>query len=109
VGFMAVETVLAHRRMFPEERAALFGMTGIAEVIHAVRIEQRADRRAVRVVTVFARHLAFWQRHMRAFAELGALLLVAGIAGLGHACLLQQAGGREPRHGVVAVAACNLV
>ena len=46
---------------------------------------------------------------MRAFAEFGALLLVAGVAGLGNARLPEQTGGRDPRHGVVAVTAGDLV
>ena len=106
---VAVETVLANRRMLPDERAALFGVAGIADVIHRVRIEHRSGRRAMRVVAAFAGHLALRQGHMRAFAELGALLLMAGVAGLGNARFLQQTGGGEPRHGVVAVAACDLV
>ena len=88
VSFMAVETVFAHGRMFPDERAAFFGVTGIADVIDGVGIEHWAGRRAVRVVAALARHLSFGQGHVRTFAEFGALLLVAGVAGLGNASLL---------------------
>src|SRR3972149_5809876 len=46
---------------------------------------------------------------MGALAEFGALLSMAGVAVLGNARLLEQTGGRHPRHGVVAVAACEHV
>jgi len=44
----------------------------------------------VGVVAVFAGHLAFNHRHVGSLAELGALLLVTGQAGLGDACLLHE-------------------
>ena len=82
VRLMTVQAALAHRRVFPEERSPLFGVTGVADLVDGIGIQQRPGRRAVRVVAVDAGHFAFGQRHVRAPAELGALLLVALVTGL---------------------------
>ena len=95
--------------MLPEHRAAFLGMAGIADLVHAVRSQQRSGGRAVRAVAVIAAHLALGHRHVRTLAELGALLPVAGLAGLGDAWAPQQACGGEARHRVVTVRACDLV
>ena len=79
---MTVETTFADGRVFPEERPPLFGVAGVADFVDGVRVQERASRRAVRVVAVDARHFAFGQRHVRTPAELGALLLVTLIARL---------------------------
>src|SRR5262245_16926380 len=79
---MTVETTFADRRVFPEERSPLFGVTGVANFVDGIRVQERAGGRAVRVVAVDAGHLAFGQRHVRTPTELGTLLLVALVAGL---------------------------
>src|SRR5262245_23473138 len=105
VRLMTVETTLADGRVFPEERSPLFGVTRVANFIDGIRVQKRAGRRAVRVVAVDAGHLAFGQRHVRTPAELGALLLVALVAGLGNALPGQETAGRQLLHGVVAIGA----
>ena len=85
VGSMRLVTVdatLADRGVLPEERPPLFGMARVADVVDGIGDQQGTARRAMRVVAVDARHLAFGQRHVRTPAELGALLLVALEAGL---------------------------
>src|SRR5262249_40077695 len=58
VRLVAIEAVLAHRRVFPQERAALFGVARVAGVVHSVAAEQRACGRAVRAVAIGTAHLA---------------------------------------------------
>src|SRR5262245_31918368 len=82
---VTVDTTLANGRVLPEERPALFGVAGVADVVDGIGLQQRSRRRAVRVVAVDARHLALGQRHVRALAELCTLLLVTLVAGLGDA------------------------
>ena len=79
---MAVQTAFANWRVFPEKRSPLLGVACVAHVVDGIRVQERARRRAVRVVAVDAGHLAFGQWHVRAPAELGALLLVTLDAGL---------------------------
>ena len=78
---MAVETTFADRRMFPKEGPPLFGVTRVANLVHRIEVQERAGRRAVRIMAIDAGHLAFGQRHVRTPAELGALLLVTLVAG----------------------------
>src|ERR1700682_4705782 len=56
-------------------------------------------------MAVLARHLSLRQRHVRALAEVDALLAVASEAGFRNAGSLQQACRGKARHRVVAVAA----
>src|SRR5207245_6565809 len=98
---------LAHRRVLPDERPALLAVAGVAELVHAIGFEERPGDRAVGIVAIAAGHFPLEQRHVRALAELGALLLVAGKAGLASSRLREQAGGREPGHRIVAVGAAQ--
>jgi hypothetical protein len=79
---MTVETTLANRRVFPEERSPLFGVTRVANLVHGIEVQKSAGRLAVRAVAVDAGHLSFGQRHVRTPAKLGALLLVTLETGL---------------------------
>lgn len=106
---MAVEAILAHRGMLPDERATFLGMTGVAQVIDGLSLEQTRIPGAVGIMAILAGHLAFRHRHMRLLPKFRALLLVTALAGLGNASLLQQATGRELGHRVVAVAASELL
>ena len=63
----------------------------------------------MRVMTIFAGHLAFRHRHVRFLLEFGTLLRVTGLASLGDAGFLQQATGGESAHRIVAIAAGQLV
>lgn len=105
---VAVGAVLAHWRMFPKERSALFGVAGVADDIGAFRLQQRLGGATVRIVTVDARHLAFRQRHVRSFVEFGALLLVTGCAGVVDVTLGEQARNRIFFHRIVAICATQL-
>jgi len=109
MGVMAVHAVFPHRRVFPEHGAALLGMTGVAHDVHAIRLEQWPGRAAMGVMAIDAGHLAFRQRHVGALPELGALLLVAGLAGFVDGALGQQAAGRNLFHRIVAVGAAQFV
>ena len=102
---MTVETTFANRRVFPEERSPLFGVTRVANLVHGIEVQKRAGRRAVRVVAVDAGHLAFGQRHVRTLAKLGALLLVTLETGLRDALPGLETGGRQLLHGIVAIGA----
>src|SRR5512132_1488296 len=102
---MTVETTLTHGCVFPEERPPLFGVTGVADVVDRIPVQERAGRRAVRVVAVDAGDLPFGQRHVRPPAELRALLRVTLGAGFGNALPGQQAAGRQLLHRVVAIGA----
>jgi hypothetical protein len=73
---MTVETTFADRRVFPQERSPLFGVTRVANLVHGIEIQQGAGRRTVRVMAIDAGDLAFGQRHVRTPTEFGALLLV---------------------------------
>ena len=62
--FMAVQAVFAHRRVFPQERAALLGMARVAVVVDRILLQQRVRGAAMRVVAIRAGQLAFAHRHM---------------------------------------------
>ena len=64
VRIMAVQAVLAHRRMFEQERSALLGMARVAIVVDRIRPQQRLGGAAVRIMTIRAGDLAFAQRHV---------------------------------------------
>ena len=106
---MAVQAILAHRRMLEEKRAALFGMTAIANLIHTVGLQQRRGRGAMRIVAIHTAQLALQERHMRALVEFGALNFMAGKAGLVDGLARRQTMSGEIRHRIVAVAAGQLV
>lgn len=106
---MAVQAAFPNRRMLPDKRAALFLMALIANLIDRIGFKQRCGAGAVRVVAVCAGDFAFGQGHMRAFSELGALLLMAAVARLVDAILAQQALLRELSHWIVAIAATQVV
>jgi len=54
MGAMTCAAVFLHRRVFPEKRAALAGVTAVAEFIEAVRPDHSGSQGAVGVVTVAA-------------------------------------------------------
>src|SRR6185437_10571911 len=51
---VAIEAVLAHRRVLEQERAALLGMAGGAGLVDGVGLQQRRGDAAVRVVAIDA-------------------------------------------------------
>src|SRR6266511_863252 len=81
VRIVAVGAALVDRRVHPEERAALFGMAGVAGVVERDFLQQRRRGRAVRVVARRARHFPLAQRHVRGAHLLRPLLEVARPAG----------------------------
>ena len=109
VRCVAVGAVLAHRRMLPQERTALLGMAGEAELIDRLGTEHRLARRTMRVVTVVAGHFAFRQGHMRLAAKFIALLNVTALANLIHIDPGKKTGLGLTSHRIVAIAARNLI
>jgi hypothetical protein len=95
--------------MLPDERAAFFLMTLITNLIDRIGFQHRVGVRTVRIVAVDAGDFAFGQGHVRTFSELGALLLMAAVAGLIDAVLAQQSFLRELRHGIMAIAAAQVI
>ena len=89
VGVVAVEAVLAHRRVLPQERAALLGVAGVAVLVDRGLQQHPLVGRAVRVVAARALQLALAQRHVARAHQLGLLLQVAARAQL-HLRLLEQ-------------------
>src|SRR6516162_1800142 len=73
---MAVQAILAHRRMFPQEWPALLGMTLVTSIIHGSRFQKRFTVAAMRIVARAARHLALTDRHVRGLPDVRTLLLV---------------------------------
>ena len=83
MGIVAVQTVLAHRRVLEQERSAFLRMALVAIVVDRVLAQQRFGEAAMRVMTVRAGDLAFAQRHVRRTEHLRALVLVTLEAGVG--------------------------
>ena len=79
---VAVEAVLANRRMLEQERSALLRMALVARLVDRIGLEQRAGQGAMRIMAVVAAHLPFGQRHMRAAIELLADVPVTLCAGI---------------------------
>ena len=79
---VAIEAVLANRRMLEQERTALLRMALVARLVHRVGLEQRIGQGAMRIVAIVAAHLPLGQRHMRAAIELLADIPVTLCAGI---------------------------
>ena len=67
---MAVNTVLHHRRMLPQERATPFGVATQAIFIHCSLPKLGGIGRAMRVMAARAGYFAFPVRHMRGALQL---------------------------------------
>src|SRR6266540_5100113 len=93
VRVMAIQAVLAHRGVLPEEGAALLGVAGQAELIGVLRLDHLGARPVVRVVAVRAVHPALAHRMVRSPHGLGPHLGVAGEAGVARARRLQLRHG----------------
>ena len=106
---VAIEAVLANGRMLKQERTALLRMTLVARLVDRVGLEQRIGQGAMRIVAVVAAHLPFGKRHVRAAIELQADIPVTLGTGIVDRRLRHQPLHREFRHGVVAVAARQIV
>ena len=106
---VAVEAALANGRMLEQERTALLGMALIARLVDRIGLEQRASQGAMRIVAIVAAHLPFGQRHVRAAIELQADIPVTLCTGIVDRRLRHQPLHGEFRHGVVAVAARQVV
>src|ERR1700722_2672120 len=83
VRVVAVEAVLAHRRVLEQERTALLGVALVAGVVDRGLAQQALGGAAVRVVAIGADDLAFAHRHVRRAIHLRAPVLVALEAGIG--------------------------
>lgn len=80
VRVVAVGAVFCDWIMLVHERAAFFGMAGVAGVVRAVAFDQLGSDRAMRIVAIGADHLAFGNRVVGRTIDLRALFLVAGVA-----------------------------
>jgi hypothetical protein len=77
VRFMAVNAVLHHWRVLPQERATPFGMASQAILVHRGLPKLAGIRRAMRIVATGASHFAFPVRHMGGPLQLCSAHLVA--------------------------------
>ena len=105
VRLVAVHAVLAHRRMLPQERAALLRMALVAIVVDGGLVQKSLAVGAMRIVAGRARHLAFANRHVRRAPDFRALVLVALEARVHLGQLGQLELGRHVRHDRVAIRA----
>ena len=64
VRFVTVQAVRTNRRVFEQERSALFGMTLVASVVDRRGPQQFFIRGAVRLMAIGAGDLAFAHRHV---------------------------------------------
>ena len=80
---MAKGTVLGNRRMLPEVRTTLFGVTLETGVVQRLANQLRFGSGPVRAVTAAAIHLAFEERVRKGFQCFAALQLMAVEADLG--------------------------
>src|SRR5262245_14332749 len=97
VRVVTVRAALHHRLVTPEKRPTLLRMAGEARVVQRRLLEEGWRDRAMRAVARATRHLAFAYRHVGGAHGLGALLQVAGAAGLD----LVHLGQLVPRADVV--------
>lgn len=77
VGCMAQSAVLTDRRMLPEKRSALLGMTLLAACIQGLLRERRGRLVAMCAVATAAIHLALQQRMRKRLHRFAALSLMA--------------------------------
>src|SRR6266850_2099324 len=83
VGFMAVRTVLHHRRVLPEEGTAPFGVAAQAVFVSRALKQLLGIGRTVRIVAAGASYLSFAIRHVRRTLQLCTTHLMALQAQLG--------------------------
>src|SRR5215468_411160 len=105
VRIVAVQAVLAHRGMLPQERAALLCVTFVAIVVDGGLIQKSLAVGAMRIVAAGARHLAFANRHVRRAPNFRALVLVTLETGVRLGQLGQLELGRHVGHDGVAIGA----
>ena len=67
VRVMTVGAIFPDGRMLPQEWAALFGVAGVAGLVHGGSLQEFGPIRTVRVVAAGAIHFPFADRHMRGF------------------------------------------
>lgn len=101
VRIVAVGAILAHRRMLPQHRAALFGVAVVTGFVDRGGLQIAGADAAMRIVAAQARHLALALRHVHGTLHLGALLDMATTA------YLRRDGGAAGVNGV-AISAIQL-
>ena len=106
---MAIQAVLAYRRVFKEKWPALLRVAAVANLIDAIGLEKRGGRGTVRIVAIDAGDFALKQRHVRTLVEFGPLHLVASKTGLIDGLASREPMGGKIRHGIVAIAAGEIV
>src|SRR5215470_10313509 len=105
VRIMAVQAVLAHRGMLPQERAALFRMALVAIVVNGGLVQKSFAVGAMGIVAARARHLAFANRHVRRAPDFRALVLVTLETRVHLGQLGQLELGRDVGHDGMAIGA----
>ena len=80
---VAVQAILAHRRVLKEERPTLFGVALVAIVVDRDLAQEPFGGATVRIVTIRTGDLPLAYRHVRGAEELGLALLVTLEAGVG--------------------------
>src|SRR5215475_4498540 len=105
VRIVAVQAIVAHRGMLPQERAALLRVTLVAIVVDGGLIQKSLAVGAMRIVAAGARHLAFANRHVRRAPNFRALVLVTLETGVRLGQLGQLELGRHVGHDGVAIGA----
>jgi len=104
VRVVAVQAILAHRRVLEQERPALFGMTLVASVIDRIGAQHRLGEAAMRIMAIRAGDLAFSDRHVCRPQNLSTLILMALEAGVGLEWCFQREACRHVRHNRVTIA-----
>src|SRR6516162_2619315 len=105
VRIVAVEAALAHRSMFPQERAALLRVALVAIVVNGGLVQKSLAVGPMRIVAGRARHLAFANRHVRRAPDFRALVLVTLETRVHLGQLGQLELGRHVGHDGVAIGA----
>jgi hypothetical protein len=90
VRVVADRAILGHRRMLPDERAALLGVAAVAGLVQRAANQQAVGAGAVRIVAIRARQLSLPHRVGRRLEEVRLDVGVAGIARLGLGALLDD-------------------
>ena len=103
VGIVAVQAVLAHGRVLPEEGTALLGVAGVAVLVDRGLQQHLVVGGAVRVVAARALQLALAHGHVAGAEQLGLLLQVAAGA-QDHLRLAEERLGDDLALGVRVVA-----
>ena len=106
---VAVQTALAHGRVLPDKRTPFLGVARVTHVVHGISLQKRSRAGAMGRVAVHARDLSLKEGHVGALPKLRPQSRVTREAGLARAVQPEQRARRCTGHGVVAVAASQVL